>query len=114
MPGAEARSDARIPDNNMKAKLRQTCRGCTVARRVAGCLFNCNKDERVMRELDLALRDEASKTDPIMEQIKQCPEAFKAGELVGKLFESINYPHDETGGGDRYLPPAGTVVPPLV
>jgi hypothetical protein len=98
----------------MKAKLRKKCRECTVARRVAGCLFDCDKDERVMRELDLAMRDEASKADPIMEQIKQCPEAFKAGELVGKLFDSINYPHNDTGGSDRGLPPAGVVVPPLV
>jgi len=98
----------------MKAKLRKKCRGCTTAHRLAGCLVECNQVERVMRELDLAMRDEASNTDPIMEQIKQCPEAFKAGELVGKLFESVNYPHGETGVGDRYLPPAGTVVPPLV
>ncbi len=95
-------------------KLTRKCRDCAVARRVSGCLFGCSKVERVMRELDIAMRAEAINTDPIMEQIKQCPEAFKAGELVGRLFDSIKYAHEDGCSDDRYLPPAGAVVPPLV
>jgi hypothetical protein len=67
-----------------------------------------------MRELDLALHDEAANTDPIMEQLRQCPEAFKAGELVGKLFDTLHFGQGDSAGDDRYLPPQGTVLPPLV
>jgi hypothetical protein len=95
-------------------RLKRKCGNCAAARRVAGCLFDCNKVERVMRELDRAMWDEARQTDPIMEQIKQCPEAFKAGELVGKMFDSIKYALGDTTGEERCLPPPGAVLPPLV
>ena len=49
-----------------------------------------------------------------MEQLRQCPEAFKVGEILGKAFDSLNYVKDGGELGDRYLPPAGTVIPPLV
>ena len=49
-----------------------------------------------------------------MEQLKQCPEAFKVGEILGKAFDSLKYAQDGGGLGDRYLPPAGVVIPPLV
>jgi hypothetical protein len=103
-----------ITENDMKAKLRKKCGSCPVASIVAGCLFDCTKTERVLRELDLAMRTEASQSDPIMEQIKQCPEAFQAGELVGKLFDSLNHPNPDSVGDERYLAPPGTVLPPLV
>ncbi|MGO9677944.1 MAG: hypothetical protein ACLPW4_11890, partial [Candidatus Sulfotelmatobacter sp.] len=31
--------------------------------------------------------------DPIMEQLKQCPEAFKVGEILDKAFDSLKYAH---------------------
>jgi hypothetical protein len=49
-----------------------------------------------------------------MEQLKQCPEAFKVGEILGKAFDSLKYAQDGKDLGDRYLPPAGVVIPPLV
>jgi hypothetical protein len=49
-----------------------------------------------------------------VEQLKQCPEAFKVGEILGKAFDSLKYAQDGAELGDRYLPPAGTVIPPLV
>jgi hypothetical protein len=49
-----------------------------------------------------------------MEQLRQCPEAFKVGEILGKAFDSLKYAQDESELGDRYLPPAGVVIPPLV
>jgi hypothetical protein len=52
--------------------------------------------------------------DPIMEQLRQCPEAFKVGEILSKAFDSLKYAQDGSEFGDRYLPPIGTVVPPLV
>ena len=52
--------------------------------------------------------------DPIVEQLKQCPEAFKVGEILGKAFESLKYAQDGGELGDRYLPPASVVIPPLV
>ena len=63
---------------------------------------------RVMRELE-----EASATGPhmgpILERLKQCPEAFTAGEMVGKIFNALKYGEDEDD--ERYLPPAGVVMP---
>ena len=47
-----------------------------------------------------------------MEQLKQCPDAFKVGEILGKVFDSFKYGQDEILA-DRLLPPAGTVIPPL-
>ena len=97
----------------MAAKLKKKCRNCIVAKRMAGCLFGCTRSERVMRELDALLAGAENQKDPIEEQLRQCPEAFKAGELVGKLFDRLRYDGHEPGEA-RLLPPAGALVPPLV
>jgi hypothetical protein len=70
--------------------------------------------KRVLRALEEAMHGRANTNDPIVEQLKQCPEAFKVGEILGKAFDSLNYAQDGAELGDRYLPPAGTVMPPLV
>jgi len=70
--------------------------------------------KRVFRALEEATHGRANTSDPIMERLKQCPEAFKVGEILGKAFDSLNYVKDGGELGDRYLPPAGTVIPPLV
>ena len=70
--------------------------------------------KRVVRALERVTHGRASTNDPIMERLKQCPEAFKVGEILGKAFDSFKYAHDGAELGDRYLPPAGTVIPPLV
>jgi hypothetical protein len=74
-----------------------------------------NREEfiRVMQELESAYQDNRH-ADTIVEQLKQCPDAFKAGEMVSKMFDSIKYGKDEHQGEERYLPPAGVVMPPLV
>ncbi len=68
----------------------------------------------VLRALEEAIRSRTNTNDPIVEQLKQCPEAFKVGEILGKAFDSLKYAQDGAELGDRYLPPAGTVIPPLV
>ena len=70
--------------------------------------------KRVLRALEEAAHGRTNTNDPIMEQLKQCPEAFKVGEILGKAFDSLKYVQDGGELGDRYLPPAGTVIPPLV
>jgi hypothetical protein len=70
--------------------------------------------KRVLRALEDATRGRTNANDPIVEQLKQCPEAFKVGEILGKGFDSLKYAQHESEGRDRYLPPAGTVIPPLV
>jgi hypothetical protein len=50
---------------------------------------------------------------PITERLKLCPEAFKVGEILGTAFDSLKYAQ-ESEIGDRYLPPAGVIIPPLV
>ena len=70
--------------------------------------------KRVLQALEEVAHGRANTNDPIVEQLKQCPEAFQVGEVLGKAFDSLKYARDGGELGDRYLPPAGTVVPPLV
>ena len=70
--------------------------------------------KRVLRALEEATHNHVNTNDPIMEQLKQCPEAFKVGEILGKAFDSLKYVQDGGEIGDRYSPPAGVVIPPLV
>jgi hypothetical protein len=70
--------------------------------------------KRVLRALDQAVHGHVNTNDSIMERLKQCPEAFKVGEILGKAFDSLKYAQDGSEIGDRYLPPAGVVIPPLV
>lgn len=71
------------------------------------------KVERVMQALAEAGRSEAKVTDPILERLRQCPEAFKVGEILGKAFDSLKYGQEEVLDGDRILPPPGTIIPPF-
>jgi hypothetical protein len=70
------------------------------------------KYQKVMELLREAKQVTETVQDPIMEQLKQCPDAFKVGEILGKAFDSFKYGQDEVLA-DQLLPPAGTVVPPL-
>ena len=70
--------------------------------------------KRVLRALEEAAHNHVNTSDPIMEQLRQCPEAFKVGEILGKAFDSLKYVQDGGELGDRYLPPSGVVIPPLV
>ena len=67
-----------------------------------------------MRALDGVVRQNMQQTHAIVEQLKQCPEAFKAGEMIAKMFEALKHDPDAGAQGERYLPPAGTVMPPFV
>ena len=73
----------------------------------------CGENERVMRALAEAGRSDAKVIDPILEKLKQCPEAFKVGEILGKAFDSLKYSLEDVVDGDRILPPPGTIVPPF-
>ncbi len=75
---------------------------------------NDENAERVLRALQEARHGRVNTNDPIVEQLRQCPEAFKVGEILGKAFDSLKYAQDGGELGDRYLPPTGTVLPPLV
>jgi hypothetical protein len=70
--------------------------------------------KRVLQALEDAMRGRTNTDDPIVEQLKQCPEAFKVGEILGKAFDSLMYAQDGGEIRERYLPPAGVVIPPLV
>lgn len=81
----------------------------------AGACRSIDEDaKRVLRALEEATRNRVNNKDPIVEQLKQCPEAFKVGEILGRAFDSLKYAQDGSELGDRYLPPSGTVIPPLV
>ena len=69
--------------------------------------------KRVMRHLAEAARSEAKVTDPILEKLRRCPEAFKVGEILGKAFDSLKYRQDDVIDEDRIMPPPGTILPPF-
>jgi hypothetical protein len=71
--------------------LQRKCRNCGVARQMA----RCTKTERVMGELDQVAQGGLRQEDPIQEQLRKCPDAFKAGELIGKLCDRLKYSHGE-------------------
>ena len=77
------------------------------------CRRHSSETKRVMRHLAEAARSEAKVTDPILEKLRQCPEAFKVGEILGKAFDSLKYGLEEVVHGDRLLPPPGAIVPPF-
>ena len=78
------------------------------------CQTTDENAKRVLRALEEATLGRVNANDPIMEQLRQCPEAFKVGEILGKAFDSLKYAQDAGEIGDRHLPPAGVVLPPLV
>jgi hypothetical protein len=92
---------------------RKKLSGSRVATRPGSCGSVRNQLKRVMRELEAVTSDNPRQADPIVEQLKQCPEAFKAGEMIGKMLDSLKYSQGHAPAGDRYLPPAGAIVPPL-
>lgn len=71
-----------------------------------------NRYHEVMQVLRETTQGTRAVPDPIVEQLKQCPDAFKVGEILGKAFDSLKYGQDEVLA-DRVLPPAGTVLPPF-
>jgi hypothetical protein len=82
--------------------------------RAAACQTIDESAKRVLRALEEETHGCINANDPIMEQLKQCPEAFKVGEILGKAFDSLKHAQDGSELGDRYLPPSGVVIPPLV
>jgi hypothetical protein len=89
------------------------CKNHSSVKRSAGPRVVSSKVERVMRELEAVNTDNPRQADPIVEQLKQCPDAFKAGEMIGKILDSLKYSQDNDAVGDRSLPRAGAVIPPL-
>lgn len=88
--------------------LSKKCQRCRVAAQIGGCLFGCNRKERLSRELKLLMVEAESRTDPLMELLRQCPEAFNVGRAVSAMLESR---HRESGV--RVLPPSGVVMIPF-
>jgi hypothetical protein len=93
---------------------RQTSVANRVSRKPVRSRPSGDQLQRVMRELDAVTRDDHGQADPIVEQLEQCPEAFKAGEMIDAMLDALKYRQDDKGAGDRLLPPAGAVIPPLV
>ena len=66
-----------------------------------------------MRHLAEAARSEAKVIDPVLEKLRQCPEAFKVGEILGRAFDSLKYRQDDVIDEDRIMPPPGAILPPF-
>jgi hypothetical protein len=82
-----------------------------VRRRCRVTLGKYEKQTSVFRALDRVVRDDGQASSPIEEQLRICPEAFKVGELVGKVCDSLKYDRES---GERVLPPDGLVMPPFI
>ena len=65
---------------------------------------------RVMRELE-AVGETRPDTDPLVEQLRKCPETFAAGEMLGKMFDNLKYNRASSENDERLIPPAGIVFP---
>lgn len=90
-----------------KPSLGKKCQSCKVAAIVSGCLFGCNRKEKAVRELELLIRDADSHTDPLVELLRQCPEAFKVGQVIEAMLQSGKK------ACDPIAPPAGAVMIPF-
>lgn len=88
--------------------LSKKCRRCQVAAEIGGCLFGCNKKERLTRQLKLLMAEAESHTDPLLELLRQCPEAFKVGAAVERMLE-LRQRNSDT----RVRPPSGVVMIPF-
>jgi hypothetical protein len=49
----------------------------------------------------------------MMERLRQCPEAFKVGEVLDKACDTLKYRQEEVVEQDRVLPPPGAILPPF-
>ena len=92
---------------------RKTSSGSRMVKRSASSRL-ARELQRVTHKLESVTRENPRQADPILEQLKQCPEAFKAGEMIGKMLDSLKYSQDNDAAGARSLPPAGAVIPLLV
>ena len=92
--------------------LKKKCRECSVAEKVGSCMFGYNRKERLTRELELLIRGADSRIDPLVELLRQCPEAFTAGKALERMFQQLHARSSENNG--RVLPPHGTVISPFV
>ena len=88
--------------------LSRKCQRCRVAAQIGGCLFGCNKKERLTRELKLLMAEAESRTDPLMELLRQCPEAFDVGRAVSAMLECRH-----RDSGVPILPPSGVIMIPF-
>lgn len=78
------------------------------------CRGQSAQTKRVMRRLADAAHGKAKAIDPIVEKLRQCPEAFKVGEILGKAFDLLKYRQEEEISADRFLPPPGAIIPPIL
>jgi len=82
-----------------------------VRRRCRVMLGKREQQTSVFRALDRVIRGDGQGRNPIEEQLRVCPEAFKVGEFVGKICDSLKYDRESD---ERVLPPAGLVMPPFL
>jgi ferredoxin len=98
----------------MGTRLKKQCASCIVAEKAGGSLFGCNKQDRVVRQLDMLTRENRPQQEnAIEEQIRQCPEAFKVGEIMEKLFNQAKHGFEDNADQDRCLPPPEAIIPPF-
>jgi hypothetical protein len=94
--------------SRIRPTLKKKCQECRVAQAVGGCLFGCSRKERLARELQMLVEDADSRTDPLMEQLRQCQEAFEVGYLFEQFLAQL-----QNATGERILPPHGSIMIPF-
>jgi hypothetical protein len=69
-----------------------------------------DKFARVLCELE-AVGKTRHDADPLVEQLRKCPETFAAGEMLCKIFDNLKYNRTSSENDERLIPPAGVVLP---
>lgn len=72
-----------------------------------------NEMKRLSSQLDAIIIGSGCSRSQMQEQLRQCPEAFKAGEAIEKLFNTGRFDPEERADCERFLPPPGTTIPPF-
>jgi hypothetical protein len=65
---------------------------------------------KVLSELEMVIRGEVRVSNPIEEQLRQCPEAYEVGRVVERLCQQIRRDHRD---GSAVMPVPGVIVPPF-
>jgi hypothetical protein len=97
----------------MKTKRRVKRSRSRACARQAARLAAANEMKRLSSHLDALITGSGRSRSQIQEQLRQCPEAFKAGEAIEKLFNTGRFDGEEQADCERFLPPPGTTIPPF-
>ena len=94
----------------MKRRRKRTVEKSSVPGRIDRSSSQRGHFARVMRELEAVAKTRPD-ADPLVEQLRKCPETFIVGEMLGKIFDALKYSRTSAEDDERLTPPPGVVLP---